>query len=58
MNKDKNEVSSEGLNQVSGGMANPIYTAYVKDGSLRHSENDKPFKDDKEPWNYLKHVQD
>lgn len=54
MNKNKNEVSSEELNQVSGGMANPIYTAYFKDGALRNPENGKPFKDDKEAWEYFR----
>ncbi|MDQ5983022.1 MAG: hypothetical protein RUMPE_00020 [Eubacteriales bacterium SKADARSKE-1] len=54
MDKDKKGLNEEQLNQVLGGMANPIYTAYFKDGALRNPESGKPFKDDKEAWEYFR----
>lgn len=54
MNKDKKALQEKELNEVLGGMANPIYTKYFKDGALRNPKTGKPFTDEKEAWEYLR----
>lgn len=55
MNKKNNEINSESLSQVTGGMANPIYTAYGNEkGDLINPDTGNPFANEKEAWDHLR----
>lgn len=55
MDKKNNEINSESLDQVTGGMASPIYTAYGDEkGNLINPDTGNPFANESEAWDYFR----